>query len=76
MYYYRIDFIDDEKPKDGFSVCVASTEEIGEDNVLDAAIRANVIDKWDTKSFCVNIEDITTDEYELSFWKQEAVSLD
>ena len=70
-HYYKIDFIGE----DGYSVCVSSATPLLEDEIIDYALEAEVIDKWDVEDFTVNVEEITDDEYEMSYWRDEAIEL-
>lgn len=75
-HFYRIDMIDQYDENNGYSVCIKSKDDLGEDNVVDYAIKRGIIDKWDVKEYAINVEDITNDEYELRFWEKDAVSVD
>ena len=75
-HFYRIDVIDQYNEKNGYSVCIKSNDDLGEDNVVDYAIRSGVLDRGDVKEYAINVEDITNDEYELGFWEKNAVSVD
>ena len=57
-------------------MCIKSKDDLGEDNVVDYAIKSGIIDRWDAKEYTINVEDITNDEYELRFWEKNAVSVD
>ena len=75
-HFYRIDVIDQCNEKNGYSLCIKSKYDLGEDNVVDYAIKSCILDRWDAKEYTINVEDITNDEYELRFWEKDAVSID
>lgn len=75
-YYWRIDFIDTECEKDGFSMSVKSDIDYLNDQIVDIALLAGVIDKEDVENYRVEVEDITDDDYEMGHWESMAYDLD
>ena len=75
-YYWRIDFIDTECEKDGFSLAVKSDEEYIDNQIVDIALLAGVIDNEDVENYRVEVEEITDDEYEMGHWESMAYDLD
>ena len=68
LHYWRIDFLGDN----GFSVCVCTTTDYNEEEIVDAAVKANVVDADDVKHYYTQVEEITNDEYEMKHWKDNA----
>ena len=75
-HYWRIDFIDTECEKDGFSLAVKSDTDFVDDQIVDASLVAGVIDNEDVEDYHVEVEEITDDEYEMKHWESMAYDLD
>lgn len=68
LHFWRIDFLGD----DGFSVCVCTTANYEKEDIINASVKAGVVDVDDVKHFYTQVEEITDNEYEMEHWKPYA----
>ena len=65
MNYYKVDLIDRDGGTSGSTYCIKCQQKLTDDEVTEAAISLELIDRDDLEEYNLNIEDITNDGSEL-----------
>ena len=73
--FWRIDVIDENEDTNGYSFCVSVDTKENEDSIIDICLSNRLLNRFDYKEYTINVENITNDQYEMSFWSDDAINI-